>query len=118
MITWVVPLDVHPDTYNKAPLSYVGLAAQKNYSSLYLMSLYAGASMGEDEFRARWSAPRKLDMGKSCVRFRAVSDLDLDLIREVVSGCYARRVHRDGDGVPLEVTPRLAVRRRPGGRAA
>jgi hypothetical protein len=87
MIVWQVPLEVCPDTYNGKPLMYAALAAQKNYSSLYLMPLYAGRTMTEEEFRARWSAPRRLDMGKSCVRFRAATDLDLPLIREVISGC-------------------------------
>jgi len=85
MITWAVPLEAYPDTYNGHPTAYVALAAQKNYTSLYLMTLYAAAGrMGEDEFRRRWQGGRKLDMGKSCVRFKAVEDLDADLIAEVV----------------------------------
>lgn len=85
MITWAVPLEVYPDTYNGHPTSYVALAAQKNYTSLYLMNLYTAAGrMDEDEFRSRWNGGRALDMGKSCVRFTAVEDLDLDLLAEVV----------------------------------
>ncbi len=85
MITWVVPLEVFPDTYNRAPLMYAALASQQNYISLYLMSLYAGDAMTEEAFRSRWSGGRRLDMGKSCVRFRSADDLDLDLIGEAVS---------------------------------
>ena len=55
MITWSVPLDVYPDTYNRQPLMYVSLASQKNYVSLYLMCAYVGAGIGEDEMRARWA---------------------------------------------------------------
>jgi hypothetical protein len=87
MIVWQVPLEVVPVTYNRKPLMYAGLAAQKNYSSLYLMALYAGRTMTEEEFRARWSAPRRLDLGKACVRFRTAEDLDLQLIGEVIGGC-------------------------------
>lgn len=86
MITWSVPLERCPDTYNGQPLGYVALAAQKRYNSLYLMGLYAD-STEERRFRKRWAAGgRKLDMGKSCVRFGRVEDLDLDLVREVVAG--------------------------------
>jgi len=85
MIGWTVPRKRFPDTYNGQPLSYVGLAAQKRYYSLYLNAVYTG-SADEDEFRRRWEATgRKLDMGKSCVRFKKMDDLDLDLISEVVA---------------------------------
>ncbi len=101
MITWVVPLEVYPATYNKKPLMYVALAAQKNYSSVYLMPLYSGGTVVEKEFRARWAGSKRLDLGKACVRFRAASDLDLDLIGDVISSCtldgfvdFARSVTR------------------------
>jgi len=85
MITWAVPLERYPTTYNKQPLSYVALAAQKRYNSLYLMAMYAGSALEED-FRRRWAAGgRTLDMGKSCLRFRRLDDLDLDLLAETVA---------------------------------
>ena len=79
MINWVVPLAVVPDTYNGKPLSYAALASQKNYVSLYLMTIYG--SGGEEEFRAQWQGAKKLNMGKSCVRFTSVADIDLELIK-------------------------------------
>jgi Domain of unknown function (DU1801) len=84
MITWSVPLTVYPDTYNKQPLVYAALASQKNYVSLYLMCAYMGAGIGEDEIRARWAGGKPLNMGKSCVRFKAIGDLDQPLLREVI----------------------------------
>lgn len=84
MITWSVPLERAPDTYNGKPLAFAALASQKNYMSLYLMTVYSGGAMTEEVFRERWSGPKKLNMGKSCVRFTNVSDLDLDLITEVL----------------------------------
>ncbi|MEV0650455.1 DUF1801 domain-containing protein [Phytomonospora sp. NPDC050363] len=78
MIGYVVPLERHPDTYNGQPLAYAALASQKNHMSLYLMSVYGEAG---EAFRERWAASgKKLDMGKSCVRFRSVDDLALDVI--------------------------------------
>ena len=82
---WVVPLERYPYTYNGQPLAYVSIAAQKNYSSLYLMCLYSESD--EDvAFRAAWAAGgRKLNMGKSCLRFTRLDDVDLDLVAESVA---------------------------------
>lgn len=84
MIGWVVPLSTYPDTYNGAPLSYAGLAMQKRHNALYLMGLYADPTV-ERDFRDRWTAGgRRLDLGRSCLRYRKASDLDLDLVGEAV----------------------------------
>lgn len=85
MITYFVPMDRTGKTYNGQPLSYVALAAQKNYFSLYLTSTYHSdrAQGFREEFLA---TGKKLDMGKSCIRFRKTEDLPLDLIaREIAS---------------------------------
>lgn len=84
MISWHIPLSRYPKTYNGRPLGYVALASQKNYLSLYLMGVYGGAD-GVGDFRKRYEATgKKLNMGKSCVRFTKLDDLPLELIGEVV----------------------------------
>lgn len=84
MIGWYVPLERFPDTYNGQPLGLAGLASQKNHVSLYLNSVY-GDREAEAWFRERWAASgKKLDMGKSCVRFRSLEDLPLDVIGETI----------------------------------
>ncbi|WP_380167037.1 DUF1801 domain-containing protein [Jannaschia sp. R86511] len=84
MIGWVVPLSTYPDTYDGAPLGYTSLAMQKRHNALYLMCLYADTE-AEADFRARWAAGgRRLDMGRSCLRYRRAADLDLDLVGEAV----------------------------------
>ena len=84
MPTWVVPIETFPDTYNKQPLAFVGLAAQKNYNSLYLMFLYSDSD-DDAAFRSEWATTGlKLDMGKSCLRFRSPADLDLGIIARTV----------------------------------
>ena len=85
MIGWVIPLADYPDTYNKQPLAYVGLAAQKNSNSLYLNCVYASKERAERLKAAAAAAGKKLDMGKSCIRFKRADDLPLDLIREEIA---------------------------------
>ena len=85
MIGYGIPLERYPHTYNKQPLSYIALAAQKNYYALYLMCLYS------DDTRTKWfadafkKAGKKLDMGKSCVRFKRLDDLPMDVIAQAVA---------------------------------
>ena len=80
MINYEIPLAKYPQTYNGKPMCYAAVAAQKNHYALYLMGLYA------DPRRTEWfagefkKAGKKLDMGKSCVRFQALADLPLDVI--------------------------------------
>ena len=84
MIGYSIPLSRYPVTYNKQPLGYIGLASQKNYMSLYLMTVYGNPEV-EEWFHERYRATgKKLDMGKSCLHFKSVDDLPLDLIAEVV----------------------------------
>lgn len=85
MIGYYVPLSRYPVTYNGQPLGYVALASQKNYMSVYLMGIY-GNEEAERWFREEYlKSGKKLDMGKSCVRFRRLEDLPLDLIGKVIS---------------------------------
>lgn len=83
MIAYYVPLSAYPKTYNGQPLGYIAIASHKNYISLYLMSIYGS---GEIEFRRAYrKTGKKLDMGKSCVRFKTIDDLPLDLIAETIT---------------------------------
>ena len=85
MITYVIPIDRYPNTYNGLPLGYISLASQKNYMALYLMNVYSNKEI-ESNFKNRYIASgNKLDMGKSCVRFKKLKDLPLDLIGETIA---------------------------------
>ena len=85
MISWEIPLERYPKTYNKQPLMYAALASQKNYMSLYLMCVYTHDGT-QTEFERRFKeSGKKLNMGKSCVRFKRVDDLPLDLIAETIA---------------------------------
>lgn len=85
MIGWVIPLEDYPDTYNKQPLAIASLASQKNHMALYLMGLYSeGPELAwfEQQYADRGM---RLDMGKSCVRFKRLDQVPLDVIGEVIA---------------------------------
>ena len=85
MIGYYVPLERYPVTYNGQPLGIAALASQKRHLSLYLMGIY-GDDGESSWFRGRWAETgKKLDMGKSCVRFRRLDDLALDVVGEAIA---------------------------------
>ena len=88
IIGWYVPHRIYPDGYHcdpSQPLPYIGLASQKNYISLYLMCIYGDEKLRK-QFEKDWAASgRKLNMGKSCVRFKDVDDVPFDVIGRAVA---------------------------------
>ena len=88
MIGFVVPLSAYPDGYlgqKDVPIPYAGLASQKNYVSVYLMNVY-GDKKTEAWFKKEYAATgKKLDMGKSCIRFKKMEDIPLNLIGQAVA---------------------------------
>jgi hypothetical protein len=85
MICYAVPLRACRDTYNGEPLCYVALAAQKNYLALYLMPVYMNPKLRQELKAGFKRAGKRLDMGKSCVRFRSSEDLPLGVIGDIVA---------------------------------
>jgi len=85
MIAWYVPLERFPDTYNGRPLGLAALASQKQYMSLYLNTVYGDPQLAE-WFTTRYAeSGKRLNMGKSCLRFRSLDDLPLDIIGETIA---------------------------------
>ena len=86
MIGYVVPHSVYPDGYHcnpKEPLPFAGLASQKNHMAIYLMTVYQSVGLEawlRGEFAQR---KKKLDLGKSCLRFKKLDDLPLDVVGEL-----------------------------------
>lgn len=87
MIGYFVPHSLYPSGYHcdpKQPLPFAGLASQKNHMSIHLMSIYSDPEE-EAWFRAAWAETgKKLDMGKSCVRFKTIDDVPLKVIGEAI----------------------------------
>ena len=90
MIGWTVPLDSYPHTYNGQPLLYAGLAAHKTYNALYLTGVYASKDRAA-RFQAGFAAAgKRLDMGKSSIRFRTADALALDVVRDEIAALDPR----------------------------
>ena len=85
MLSYQIPLEQYPGTYNGQPLGYVALASQKNYCALYLMTPYMDPAQGEALKDAFAKAGKKMDMGKSCLRFRSTADLPMDALGKIIA---------------------------------
>ena len=85
MISYGLPLSRYRSTYNGQPLAYLSLAAQKNYYALYLMGAYMDPEQAKQLRDAFERAGKKMDMGKSCLRFKTLDDLPLDAIGQLIA---------------------------------
>lgn len=85
MITYQVPLERYPDTYNKKPLMLAALASQKNHMAVYLTGVYASDDSRNEFLAAYKETGKRVDMGKSCVRFRKLEDLPVELIGAAIA---------------------------------
>ena len=88
MIGYFVPHSLYPDGYHcdpSQPLPFASIASQKNHMAVYLMCVY-GDESHKAWFVKAWKATgKKLDMGKSCVRFKKVEDVPLDVLGEAIA---------------------------------
>ena len=87
MIGYVVPHSLYPDGYHctpELPLPFINLASQKNHIGFYHMGIYAEPNL-MDWFTSEFPkhSSRKLDMGKSCIRFKNIKDIPYDLLGEL-----------------------------------
>lgn len=106
MLGWDVPLETYPAGYHCTPgkpLPFVGLASQKNFIALYHMGIYARKDLLDwfvEEFPKH--SKKKLDMGKSCIRFKKVEDIPFELVAELSTkmtpqdwvDCYEANIKR------------------------
>lgn len=95
MLGFAVPHSLYPAGYHtnpKDPLPFIGLASQKHFVALYHMGLYADPELLEwfkDAYGDR--VPGKLDMGKSCIRFKKLDQIPYDLIGELAAKMTPKR---------------------------
>lgn len=89
MIGYVVPHSVYPKGYHctpKLPLPFINIASQKNFIAIYHMGLYSDPTLMQwfqEQYAQR--VPHKLDIGKSCIRFKKPEHIPFDLIGELAS---------------------------------
>jgi uncharacterized protein YdhG (YjbR/CyaY superfamily) len=86
---YVVPHSIYPEGYHvdpKLPLPFLNIASQKNFIGVYHMGVYSNPAL-LDWFTTEYSkrVPTKLDMGKSCIRFKKIDQIPFDLIGELAT---------------------------------
>jgi hypothetical protein len=87
MPAWVVPHSLYPDGYHcspELPLPFMNVASQKNFIAIYHMGIYANDELMQwfvNEYPKHCS--NKLDMGKSCIRFKKIAEIPFELIAEL-----------------------------------
>ena len=94
MVGWFVPHDVYPAGYHcdpKQPLPFASLASQKSHMALYLFCIYGDAEE-KARFVEEWKATgKKLDMGASCVRFKKLEDVPLDVVGRAIKSMTLKK---------------------------
>ena len=85
MITYEVPLETYPNTYNGKSLMYAALASQKNHMAVYLMGCYMVPEVRNEFEKAYKKSGKRFDAGKSCIRFKKIDDLPLDLLGKTIA---------------------------------
>jgi uncharacterized protein YdhG (YjbR/CyaY superfamily) len=87
MPAWIVPHSLYPDGYHcspELPLPFINIASQKNFIALYHMGIYANPELLNwfvSEYPKHCN--KKLDMGKSCIRFKKIEEIPFELIAEL-----------------------------------
>jgi hypothetical protein len=84
-IAWFVPFTRLAETYNDQPLALAALGSQRNHMAIYLMSVYGDEALRTWFEAAYKKTGKKLDMGKSCVRFKSLDALALDVVGDAIS---------------------------------
>ena len=115
MIGYFVPHAIYPAGYHcdpKQPLPFASLASQKNYMAVYLFCLYTEGDAAE-RFKAAWKATgKRVDMGKSCARFRKLDDAPIELIGKAVKRYPVKKFIEQYEGATKQVRKRPAVRKK------
>ena len=98
MITYEVPLETYPNTYNGKPLMYAALASQKNHMSVYLTGCYMSLDVRDKFEKAYNKSGKRFDAGKSCIRFKKVNDLPLELLGKTIASMDVNKfIELDGN---------------------
>ena len=115
MIGYYVPHSVFPPGYHcdpKQPLPFAGLASQKNHMAIYLMGVYGDPKL-DAWFQKAWKATgKKLDMGKSCVRFKKLEDVPLKVLGQVIKKVPAEKYIKSYEATLAGMASRRPAKRK------
>ena len=129
MIGYFIPHSVYPDGYHcspEQPLPFMSIASQKNHMAVYLFCIY-GDEAEAARFEKQWAkSGKKLDMGKSCVRFKKIEDVCLTSIGAAVKRMTAARFIKHYEANVVSTTARkkkaaskkAAAKKKPARKAA
>lgn len=133
MIGYYVPHTLYPAGYHcdaKQPLPFASLASQKNHMALYTMTVYGNPAV-QDWFTKAWTkGGRKLDMGKSCIRFKKLEDVPLDVVGQLMKkvsvkqyiqmyeDAYVNRAKPAKKKVAKKVAKKKAAKKKPAAKKA
>jgi uncharacterized protein YdhG (YjbR/CyaY superfamily) len=129
MIGYFIPHSVYPDGYHcspEQPLPFMSIASQKNHMAVYLFCIY-GDEAEAARFEKQWAkSGKKLDMGKSCVRFKKIEDVCLTSIGAAVKRMTAARFIKHYEANVVSATARkkkaaskkAAAKKKPARKAA
>ncbi len=120
-IGYVVPHSVYPPGYHcdpTQPLPYLGIASQKHHMGIYLCCVYSSEAE-QRWFREAWAKTgKKLDMGKSCVRFRKIEDVALDVIGKTVKRTPVKKFIAHYEAVLAQTRSRKKTTKKKVGKSA
>ena len=85
MIAYEIPLTRYPTTHNGQPLGILALAAQKRHYALYLNAAYSSPELAKRLRDGYAAAGTKLDLGKSCLRFKDLDGIELDVVGDIIA---------------------------------
>ena len=122
MIGWFVPHSIYPAGYHcdpKQPLPFASLASQKSHMAIYLFCTYLDEAQS-NWFREAWLATgKRLDMGKSCVRFKRIEDVPLDVVAEAIRRVPVKAfIEQYERSVPAAKAAREKAAKKSGAKAA
>ncbi len=115
MLAWVVPLTTLPKTHNGRPLMLAALGAHRKLMTIYLMTVYEDTGFRKEFEAAYRKTGKKLDMGGSCVHFKTLEDLPLDLVARAIARVpvaeFVERYRRSRTGSPKKKATTKQVKR-------
>ena len=106
MLSYEIPLETYPNTYNGQPLWTACLAAQKQYNAIYLFAVYQDANALQQLLDGYAKMGIKPDIGKSCIRFKRLEQLPLAVIGELISDVSVEgliRIYEQARGIQPSV---------------